>query len=160
MTAKESKAGLTREIQSLLRDLIGGLQHLNDVVGAEVQLNSGDLEVLDLVARYGPMSPSDVAASTGIHPATLTGVIDRLQDAGWVARVPDPDDRRRVRLEARRERAPELVRLYAPMNRSLSEICSGLSPAQLGVIRDFLRDGSVATSDAVAGLQEHRATQG
>jgi DNA-binding MarR family transcriptional regulator len=148
-----SKPALTREIQALLRDLIARLHQLNDAVGARIELKAGDIEILDLVARHGPLSPSEVSGSTGIHPATLTGVIDRLENAGWIARVPDPDDRRRVRLEARRERGAELVRLYAPMNRSLTEICAALSPDQLEVIRDFLRDAQQAGVDAAVDLR-------
>lgn len=154
MADKEtSPAALTREIQSLLRDLISRLQKVNDAVAARVDLKSGDIEVLDLVARYGPMTPTEVSATMGIHPATLTGVIDRLEASGWLARVPAPEDRRRIHLQALRDRGPELVRLYAPMNRSLSEILSALTPEQLAVIRDFLRDAAAAGTEAAAGLR-------
>jgi DNA-binding MarR family transcriptional regulator len=153
MTNKGTPPALTREIQALLRDLISRLHQLNDAVGDRIDLRAGDIEILDLVARHGPMSPSEVSASTGIHPATLTGVVDRLERAGWLSRVPDPDDRRRVRLEARRERGAELVRLYAPMNRSLTEICAALSTDQLTVVRDFLRDAAAAGADAAVGLR-------
>jgi DNA-binding MarR family transcriptional regulator len=153
-TRRTSPGALTQEIQLYLRDLIAGLHQLNDAVGARVELKGPDLEILDLVARHGPMSPSEVAASTGVHPATLTGIVDRLERRGWLTRVPDPDDRRRVRLEARRERGPELVRLYGPMNRSLSEICAALTPEQLQVVRDFLRDAAVAGSDAADEVRE------
>ena len=146
-------AALTREIQFLLRDLIGRLHQLNDAIGARIDLKAGDIEILDLVARYGPMSPSEVTASTGIHPATLTGVLDRLEQAGWLSRLPDPEDRRRIRLEASRERGPEMVRLYAPMNRSITELCAGLSEDQLTVIRDFLRDATAAGIEAAAELR-------
>ncbi|MGH8915228.1 MAG: MarR family winged helix-turn-helix transcriptional regulator [Acidimicrobiia bacterium] len=148
-----ARAKLTNEIRERMRELIARLHQLNDAVGNRIDLKAGDIEILDLVARHGPMSPSEVTVSTGIHPATLTGVIDRLEGAGWLSRVPDPDDRRRVRLEARRERGAEMARLYAPMNRSLSEICSGLSPEQLTVIRDFLREAASAGSDAAAELR-------
>jgi DNA-binding MarR family transcriptional regulator len=159
MTIKEStQAALAREIQFLLRDLVARLHQLNDAVGARIELKAGDIEILDLVARHGPLSPSEVSASTGIHPATLTGVIDRLEGAGWLSRVPDPDDRRRVRLEARRERGAEMVRLYAPMNRSLTEICAALTPDQLEVVRDFLRHAAEAGIDAAAGLRETGST--
>jgi DNA-binding MarR family transcriptional regulator len=147
-TRRTRQAGLTQAIQLYLRDLMAGLHQLNDAVGARVELRGPDLEILDLVARHGPLSPSEVAASTGVHPATLTGIVDRLEQRGWLTRVPDSDDRRRVRLEARRERGPELVGLYGPMNRSLSEICAALTPEQLQVVRDFLRDAAVAGSDA------------
>ena len=93
------------------------------------------------------------AVPTGVYPATLTGIVDRLEQRGWLSRVPDTDDRRRVRLEARRERRPELVRLYGPMNRSLSEICAALTPDQLQVVRDFLRDAAVAGSDAAGEVR-------
>jgi DNA-binding MarR family transcriptional regulator len=154
MTTKgNTTAALTQEIQHHLRDLIARLHQLNDVIGARVELRGPDLEILDLVARHGPLSPSEVAASTGVHPATLTGIVDRLEQAGWLIRVPDPDDRRRVRLEARRERGPELVRLYGPMNRSLSGICSALAAEELVVVRDFLRDAAIAGDDAVSALR-------
>jgi DNA-binding MarR family transcriptional regulator len=154
MTTGRDVAALSREIQGLLRDLIGGLQQLNEAVGAKVDLRSGDLEILDLVARYGPMSPGEVATVMRIHPATLTGIIDRLEAGGWLERSADPEDRRRIRLVARRERASELVRLYAPMNKSLSQICSALDPEQLTAIRDFLRDAAVAGTKAREGLRE------
>jgi DNA-binding MarR family transcriptional regulator len=153
MTTEGTRSVTTKEIQGLLRDLIGRLQQLNDVVGSRVDLNPGDVEVLDLVARYGPLSTGDVGRSMGIHPATLTGVVDRLEQGGWLQRVPDPHDRRKVRLEARRERGGELARLYAPMNRSLSEICGALTPGQLRVVRDFLRDVGAAGVSATESLR-------
>jgi DNA-binding MarR family transcriptional regulator len=153
MATGRDKGTLTREIQGLLRDLIGGLQQLNDAVGAKVELRPGDLVILDLLARYGPMSPGEIARSMGIHPATLTGIVDRLESEGWLERTPDPDDRRRTRLVARRDRGPDLIRLYAPMNRSLSEICAALTPNQLALIRDFLRDAAAAGASATQELR-------
>lgn len=151
---RQSRGALTNEIQHRLRDLIAGLHQINDAVGAQIDLKGGDLEILDLVARYGPMSPSEITASTGIHPATLTGVIDRLENAGWLLRVPAPEDRRRIHLQARRERGPELVKLYAPMNRSLARICAALTPEQLRVVSDFLRDAAAAGSDSAAEIRD------
>ena len=154
VTKRNKQQGLmTQEIQHHLRDLIARLHQLNDAVGARVELRGPDLEILDLIARQGPVSPGEVASATGVHPATLTGIVDRLEEGGWLTRLPDPEDRRRVRLAARRERGPELARLYGPMNRSLSEICAALTPEQLGVVRDFLRDAAAAGVDAVSGLR-------
>jgi DNA-binding MarR family transcriptional regulator len=157
MTTEQSDAssrGLSREIQLLLRELTSSLHHLNDVVGGRVDLRATDIEVLDLVARHGPMSPGELSTTTGIHPATLTGIIDRLEDGGWMRRAPDSDDRRRVRLEAVWERGGELARLYGPMNRAITALCAELGSEQLTVIRDFLRAISTAGAEAATRIEK------
>ena len=92
------------------------------------------------------MSPSALARRTGLHPATMTGILDRLQRAGWVARERDPNaaDRRAVTVRVLRERGGELFRHYAGMNSSLDGICAGYTDAELTVLVDFLRRATEA----------------
>jgi DNA-binding MarR family transcriptional regulator len=49
---------------------------------------------LSTVERHGPMTPSEVAARERIQRPTVTRVLARLEEAGLVARTPDPQDRR------------------------------------------------------------------
>lgn len=146
----EQIAPSAQDLQEALRDLVAELGRLNHTVGQQVALRPGDLEVLDVVARFGPVSPGWLAESLSIHPATLTGVLDRLEAGEWAERRPDPADRRRVLIRARRERGGELRRLYAPMARSLSEICASYSPAELAAILDFLQRASQAGQRAAS----------
>jgi DNA-binding MarR family transcriptional regulator len=141
---------LTKEIQTGLRELTARLHQLNEAVGSHLELLAGDLEVLDEIGRHGPLSPRDLVASTGIHPATLTGILDRLERGQWITRSPDPDDRRKVRIAVRFDRAGEILRLYGPMNRSIAKLCAGFSLADLEVIRDFLQKVGEAASYAGA----------
>ena len=141
---------LTKEIQTGLRELTARLHQLNEAVGSHLDLLAGDLEVLDEIGRSGPLSPRDLVASIGIHPATLTGILDRLERGQWITRSPDFDDRRKVRIAARFDRAGEILRLYGPMNRSLAKLCSGFNFAELEVIRDFLRGVEEAATNAGA----------
>lgn len=127
-----------RRLQTGLRRLGQGLHRLNDAVGSNVELLSVDLSVLDLLDRQGPMSPRNVTDLTGIHPATLTGILDRLEQGGWLARRPDPVDRRRMIVEAVSDRGGELVRLYAPMTKAVAALCSEYSPEELAAIVDFV----------------------
>jgi len=146
---------LTKEIQNGLRQLTARLHQLNDAVGSHLDLQAGDLELLDEIGRLGPMSPRDLVASTGIHPATLTGILDRLERGRWINRSPDPDDRRKVRVAARFDRAGEILRLYGPMNRAIAKLCASFNPADLAVIRDFLQGvGEAATSAGAATRSE------
>src|SRR5437773_2703752 len=89
---------LTTAIKDTLRDLRNQLSLLNHQVGVRLELKDVGLDCLDLIARHGPMSPTVLARRAGLHPATVTGILDRLQRGGWVTRDRDPDaaDRRAV----------------------------------------------------------------
>jgi DNA-binding MarR family transcriptional regulator len=130
---------LTRAIKEALRDLRIHLSLLNHQVGAHVELKDVDLDCLDLISRHGPLSPSALARRAGLHPATMTGILDRLERGGWVARERDPADRRAVVVRALRDRGAELLRLYAGMNTSMDQICAGYNDDQLELLADFLR---------------------
>jgi DNA-binding MarR family transcriptional regulator len=144
---------LTTAIKQSLRELAIQLSVLNHQVVARLDLNDIDLNCLDLVARYGPHSPSTLARRAGLHPATLTGVLDRLERGGWVVRERDPADRRAVRIRARRERNAEITRLYAGMNSSMDGICAGYGEVELATVADFLRRTASAGQSATDELR-------
>jgi DNA-binding MarR family transcriptional regulator len=139
--AQRQRRRLTAAIKESLRELAVQLSLLNHQVGTQLELRDVDLDCLDLINRHGPFGPSALARRAGLHPATMTGILDRLQRAGWITRDRDPQssDRRAVAVRPLRERNPEIYRLYAGMNNSLDEICDGYSDAELELIAGFLR---------------------
>lgn len=147
---------LTRAVKESLRELRNQLSLFHHQVGTKVALKDVDLDCLELIARHGPLSPSALARRAGLHPATMTGILDRLQRGGWVVRERDPDaaDRRAVAVHALRGRNAELFRLYAGMNTALDDICAGYSDAELELIADFLRRTTGAGRAAAEGLAE------
>jgi DNA-binding MarR family transcriptional regulator len=143
---------LTAGIKESLRELTVQLSLLNHHVSAHVALNDVDLDCLDLINRHGPLSPSALARRAGLHPATITGILDRLERGGWVARDRDPSDRRAVAVRALRDRNAELFGLYAGMNASMDEICAGYTGSELEVLADFLRRTATAGRGATDDL--------
>ena len=127
-----------------LRELSSQLSLLNHRIGARLDLKDVDLGCLDLVARDGPLTPTALARRAGLHPATVTGVLDRLERAGWVVRERDPADRRGVRVRALPTRVREVVRLYSGMNRSLDDILASYDEAELAVIANFVQRTAAA----------------
>src|SRR5258708_16529353 len=111
--AAPHRGRLNKAVREALRDLGTQLSQLNNSVGARVDLKATDLGCLDLISRYGPISPSALAKRAGLHPATMTGVLDRLERGGWVERGRDPPDRPGVLLPVARGPAPRLIRPYA-----------------------------------------------
>ena len=142
----------TTQIKDSLRDLRNELSTLNRQIGNQVAVKDGDLDCLDLISRHGPLSPSALDRLAGVHPATLTGVLDRLERAGWITRERDTQDRRAVMVRALPERGRELYGLYAGMNSALDEICAGYDQDQLDLLADFMRKAVDAGRNAADQL--------
>jgi len=69
-------------------------------VAEEMGLSATDEKCLDLAMRAdGPLTAGRIAELSGLSTGAVTGVIDRLERAGYVRRVRDPHDRRKVLVE-------------------------------------------------------------
>jgi DNA-binding MarR family transcriptional regulator len=146
---------LNRAVKEALRDLGGELGRLNQSVGGRLDLKGTDLACLDLITREGPLSPSALARRAALHPATVTGILDRLERDGWVVRERDPGDRRGVVVRAERGRGAEILRLYlvdSGMNTAMDEICAQYEPADLELVAGFMRRTAQAGAAAAAKL--------
>jgi DNA-binding MarR family transcriptional regulator len=141
-------------MSSLLRDLGIQLAVLNRRVVAQLDVKDIDLDCLDLVRTHGPLSASALARRAGLHPATLTGVLTRLERGGWVTRERDPADRRSVTVRARPEREGELVALVGGLSAVVEDVRSHFTDAELSVVADFLQRAVVAVGDAANDLVE------
>jgi DNA-binding MarR family transcriptional regulator len=147
---------LTTSIKESMRDLSNQLTLLNHHVGARLEIKDIDFDCLEVINRHGPLSPSALARRAGLHPATVTGILDRLERGGWVTRERDPQasDRRAVALRATRERTAEMYQLYSGMNASMDQICDGYDGAQLELLADFLRRTTRAGREATDDLSQ------
>jgi DNA-binding MarR family transcriptional regulator len=125
------------ELRTALRVLRVELAINTYRVASVAGLNDSDLAVLDVLARDGTQSPTALARRTGIHAATMTGVLVRLEKAGWIVRRPDAADARRVQIEA--AGFARLTEIYGDGNQRLDEIAAGLTTEQAGTVLDYLR---------------------
>lgn len=152
MSSIPSRTKLNGLIRESLRELGLQLALLNFQVGSRLKLSPGDLNCLDIIGRHGPLSPSALARLSGMHPATMTGILDRLEKGGWVTRERDPADRRAVLIQAVRERGADVLKLYSGMNSAIASICAGYSEAELAAIGDFLKRCTEAGNEAIDKL--------
>ena len=143
---------LSRAVKESLRELGAQLSLLNHSVGTRLDLKATDLECLDLISRYGPLSPSALARRAGLHPATMTGILDRLERGGWIARERDPADRRGVVVRLVRGRGAVVLRLYSGMNETMDRICAGYEEGELELLIGFMRRTAEAGRTAAEEL--------
>jgi DNA-binding MarR family transcriptional regulator len=113
------------------------LFHAN--VASLLDLHPTDYKVLGVLVRSGPLSAGEIARWSGLAPASVTNLIDRLEQKGFVRRVADPTDRRRVKVEAVGERLTSARSLLASTRLSLAQLYDRYSDRELSVIADFLQ---------------------
>ncbi len=143
---------LNQEIRTALRELNVQLALLSHRISGHLDLKGTDLQCLDLIDSRGPLSPSTLAKLAGLHPATMTAVIDRLERGGWITRERDPADRRGVQLKAVTTRRADVLRLASGMDAEMARICAVYSDHELQLIAGFLRQAADAGRMAVTQL--------
>ncbi|GAB3374735.1 MarR family transcriptional regulator [Micromonospora halotolerans] len=118
----------------------------------ECGLGGTDLYALNILELAGPMTPGELGARTGLTTGPTTRLIDRLEQAGYVRRVPSPDDRRKVIVELVGKPAG-LDEVLAPARRKIGEILQGYSPEQREVLFDYFARAAAAYEEAAAELR-------
>src|SRR3954451_20471563 len=125
------------QIDSVIRSLRrGNLQgsFFGQTVAIRFGLSESDVEALEVLLDTGAATAGRLSELMGLTSGAVTRVIDRLEQAGYVRRVPDPADRRRVIVELI---PAKMAAVQATMDkfgdRSASEI-GCYSDAELAVI--------------------------
>lgn len=134
-------------VRTELRRLRIEMTIFNDAVAETAGLNPRDLDVLDVIDREGPCTPSHLAERTGTRRATLTSVLSRLHRDGWITRTPNPTDSRSATLTST-DRFDELRTLYTHADRLEARFQRQFTIEQqhtiasaLSYIADYLRLG-------------------
>ncbi|HEV8696408.1 MAG TPA: MarR family transcriptional regulator [Candidatus Limnocylindrales bacterium] len=119
-------------------------------------LTESDVEALEVLIDAGAATAGRLSELMGLTTGAVTRVIDRLEQAGYVRRVPDPADRRRVIVEV----VPEKV---AAVKATMSRVLDASAPeigryteAELAVINDFLTRMATITRDEATALRDSR----
>jgi DNA-binding MarR family transcriptional regulator len=129
-------------------------------VAERLGLNPSDHKVADILAlEEGPVTPGRLAELTGLTTGAITGVLDRLESAGFVAREPDPADRRRIVLRLLPGRIPEVTALFASIGARLQRLCSEYTTEQLSLVLEFLERRTELVKASAAELRDKSSPQ-
>ena len=115
-------------------------------------------QLLRAQSRNVPVKPGDVAKYLGISTASTTSLLDRLESAGYLRRVPHPSDRRSVYLEPT-ERADDEVRsTLSAMHDRMHQVADETTPEATAAVIDFLSrmQDAVDSVEPAPSLQRQR----
>lgn len=130
-------------------------EEFDDVAARLLGLNRTDLRCLAIVQRHQPVSAGEISRRAKLSKGATTAALDRAADAGYLRRVPDPEDRRGVRVELTEKAEREIDRIWGPFVRNAERDLAGYSAAELGLIARFLeeaREGQLAAAERLRAL--------
>jgi DNA-binding MarR family transcriptional regulator len=139
-------------LKRALREVNNQISLLSHRVSTRAEIKDIDLDTLDYLSQHGPLSATSLATGIGIHPATMTGVLDRLEKGGWILRERGSSDRRAILVRIDPTRNSDLLGLYAGMDSGMDDVVASFTDEQLDVITDFLRRTAEAGHTATEEL--------
>jgi DNA-binding MarR family transcriptional regulator len=154
---RKRRAELDEELTREWRQLAGELALLNQGISDRLGINGTDLQCLSVLGTAGPIAAGQLAERTGLTTGAITGVIDRLERAGFVRRERDSVDRRKVIVQPLsdqelRSRAPELDAVFRSILAG-AESEAAYTDEQLDLIVQFIRRSHPVIQNQIAALR-------
>ena len=134
----------------LLRRVMGLADEVRHVVASRADLTTTELHALEHLAA-APIGPGDLARRLDVSAAASTGIVDRLEAKGHVARRSHPQDRRRTEVVISEAARGEVMTHLGPMLRAIADVDAGLTDAERAIVMRYLR-AAVAAAEAVTAV--------
>lgn len=114
----------------------------HSLIAAKRGLNATETKALDWLQREGPLTAKELVQRSGLAPASVTGLVDRLERKGYVRRVPHPTDQRRVLVEMRPEGRRDLEPLFVDFLAEIEQLHEGFSTEELELIGRYVTEAT------------------
>jgi DNA-binding MarR family transcriptional regulator len=150
----EHRTKLLEELGVAGRESSNAAVMYHSAMGEQLGLGMTEEKTLDLLQRLGPLTAGELSQHTGLAPATVSGLIDRLESKWLVRRVRDTKDRRRVIVEINYERLAGFAELFEPFVAALAQLYERYTDEQLELILDYVTRATALQREATAGLTE------
>jgi DNA-binding MarR family transcriptional regulator len=121
-----------------------------------------DMQVIDILDSTDPMTAGQLADLTGLTTGAITGMLNRLEEAGLVRRERDPNDGRRVivRLARGKDEKHEISSTFASLGKAWDEMASQYDDEQIAFLLEFLKRSNAISRKEIVRLREAPSGEG
>jgi DNA-binding MarR family transcriptional regulator len=154
--SQEKRADLLEELARELRQFTGLGASFFRAAAARLGMTVTDMQVMDLLESSGPTTAGQLADLTGLTTGAITGMLNRLEEAGFVRRERDPNDGRRVivRLERGKDERHKIDSIFASLENEWDELASDYDDEQLAFLLEFLKRSNAMSRKEIVQLRE------
>jgi MarR family transcriptional regulator, organic hydroperoxide resistance regulator len=128
---------LRETVVRCLREFIAGSIIYNQQVADHVGLRLTDMQCINVLDLTGPSTPGELARSTGLTTGGVTVMLDRLEKAGYVKRVPNPRDRRSVLVRLNPTKLKKMQAFYGEINQRMAALLDETPDRELRSVVDL-----------------------
>jgi DNA-binding MarR family transcriptional regulator len=153
LSRPKARAALLQELEEAMRRSSAQGVVFGQAVANVAGISGSDLECLDFLNLEGRVTAGRLAEVTGLTTGAITGVVDRLEKAGFVRRERDAADRRKVFIVTVPENVAKIGRFYVPMQAAMHKLWDTYSEAELQLLLRFASEGYKAVLEATEALQ-------
>jgi DNA-binding MarR family transcriptional regulator len=160
--AEKKRVELLGELGRELRQFNGLGASFFRVAAAKIGMTVTDMQVIDILDSTGPMAAGQLADLTGLTTGAITGMLNRLEEAGLVRRERDPNDGRRVIvcLEKGKNEMREISSIFDSLGREWDDMASHYNEEQLAFLLEFLKHSNTISSKEISRLREAPESEG
>ncbi len=127
---------LIEEMGRAVRAQQNAIDAFDEAAAATLGLSRSDLRALDVLQQRGRLTAGELAQAARVSRGAMTGLVDRLESAGFVRRVHDTQDRRRIFIELSDDGIERALKVYGPVAARGWTAAEGLTDDQLRLLRD------------------------
>jgi DNA-binding MarR family transcriptional regulator len=153
LSSAKARAALMQELEHAIRRSSGLGAIFSQTVADRAGVSSSDLECLDFLNLEGRVTAGKLAEVTGLTTGAITGVVDRLEKAGFVRRERDVSDRRKVFIAIVPENVAKIGKFYQHMQRAMLREWEAYSDAELRLLLRFMAQGYKTMLAAIEELK-------
>ncbi len=139
MSRQWTRGELAQQLRGEIIGYLGAASDFNERLAKNLKLSRTDMRCLDLISREGPLTAGRLAEESGLTTGAVTFILDRLEEAGMVARRRDTEDRRRVWVEIVPAAQERLSGLQQPIAEEMRQVAQRFKADELALVRDFMR---------------------
>jgi DNA-binding MarR family transcriptional regulator len=140
MASRRSKSDLASELIADFRTSTNQDSAFDNLAAELLGVGRTDLHCLNIIENSGGLSAGELAVRAGVTAGAVTGVLDRVERAGFARRVADPNDRRRVNVEVTPAFYARADRIWGPLSADWhATLARRFTAAELELIVAFLR---------------------
>lgn len=158
--SKPSRSELLIQLTDAVRANQRATDVVDETVGQLLGVNRTDGRCLDILDQHGRMSAGELSREAGLTSGAITGVIDRLERLGYVQRIADPKDRRRVLVELTDKAKRTSEELFGPMGEQLGPMLARYTDDELRLVTEFHRMGREVQERHTQWLRERLRERG